>query len=370
MRSSLRPLRIAMIGQGFMGRAHSNAFHQVSHFFDLPFRLERKLLCGRNERELAATADTWGWAETSLDWESAVERPDIDVVDIAAPNDMHAPIAIRAAEAGKMVWCEKPLSLDAREGLRMADAARGVPNMVWYNYRRVPALAYAKQLVSEGRLGRVYHYRAAHLQQWGADTSRAGAWRFQPGVAGSGVSADLLSHVIDTALWINGPIREVCAERVTFVPERAVDDACILLARFENGSVGTLEASRFAVGCRNRSTVETHGSQGMLRFDLDAINDLEFLDATEPPEIQGLRRISVTGPNHPYADRFWRPGHALGFEHTFIAALADFLGALATGRDFHPNFDDALVVQQILDAAIRSAETGSWRAVSASGAAQ
>ena len=356
-------LNVALIGQGFMGRAHSNAYRQVRNFFDVPYDLRLKVLCGRNPESLEKSAALWGWEEVSTDWRATVARKDIDVVDIAAPNALHAPMALAAAEAGKIVLCEKPLALTREEAGRMAAAARRVPNMVWFNYRRVPAVAFARRLVEEGRIGRVFHYRAAYLQEWGNDPTRPPSWKLDPAVAGSGVLGDLLSHAIDMGLWLNGPIRELTALLHTFAPGRAVDDAALLLARFENGSVGSFEATRYAVGCRNQNRFEIHGDRGMLRFNLEQMNHLEFADAAEPRAMQGTRSILVTGPDQPYSGNFWKPGHVIGYEHTFVAALGDFLTALAAGQPFHPDFDDGLGVQTVLDAAAKSAQSRQWVAV-------
>jgi predicted dehydrogenase len=344
-----------------MGRVHSNAYRQAPHFFDLPFVLDCRVICGRNRESLEKMAGIWGWSGVETDWRAVVNRRDIDLVDIAVPNALHAPIAIAAAESGKMVLCEKPLATSAREGMRMAEAARLVPNMVWFNYRRVPAVAFCRRLIDEGRIGKVFHYRATYLQEWGNDPDRPPGWKTQRAEAGSGVLGDLLSHLVDTALWLNGPVREVSALLHTFAPDRDVDDAALLLARFDNGSIGTFEATRYAVGCRNRNAFEIHGERGMLRFNLEDLNRLEFLDATGPRNLQGARNMLVTGPDHPYAANFWKPGHIIGYEHTFIAALADFLNAVACGEEPHPNFDDAMRTQLVLDAAERSACSKTWQ---------
>ncbi len=343
-----------------MGRAHSNAYAQVKHFFEIPFEIERAVLCGRDRARLEQTAAAWEWREVETDWRAVVSRKDIDLVDVAAPNALHAPMAIAAAEAGKIVLCEKPLGVSAAEGARMAEAVRGLPNMVWFNYRRVPAVAFARQLIDEGRIGRVFHYRATYLQQSGNDPSRPPSWKTDRAIAGSGVIGDLLSHLVDTALYLNGPIRELSAMAETFAPGRDVDDACIALARFANGSVGSFEASRYGVGCRNRNAFEIHGERGMIGFNLERLNHLEFYDATEPRNTQGARGILVTGPDQPYAGRYWKPGHTIGYEHTFINALGDFLHALAKDEEFHPNFEDAQKVQLILDAVQKSAQSGQW----------
>ena len=358
-------LNVAMIGAGFMGKAHSNAFCQVGHFFDIAYNLRRKVVCARNPAKLEALATRWAWDEMQTDWQLVVERPDVDIIDIAVPNALHAPIALAAAKAGKIVFCEKPLGTSLREAQEMADAVRKVPNMVWYNYRRVPAVAFAKQLIDEGRIGQPYHYRAVYLNQSGVDPSKATTWRYSKSSAGSGATGDLLSHSIDTALYLNGPIEQLTAQTHTFAPGRDVDDAVILLAKFGNGTLGTFEATRYGVGCRNRNAFEINGSGGMLRFNLESMNQLEFLDASDPPSMQAVRNLTVTGPNHPYSEIFWKPGHLIGYEHTFIAALGDFLTALAAKQPFHPNFDDALEVERVLDTVSKSSASRNWERVNA-----
>src|SRR5579862_892568 len=345
-----KKLNVAMIGTGFIAKAHSNAFRQVTHFFDVPYEIGLKVVCGRNPAKLEAAAALWGWEETSTDWQEVVARPDIDVVDIAVPNVLHGPIALAAAKAGKMIWCEKPLANSLQEAEGMAQAVRGIPNLVWFNYRRIPAVVFAKRLLEEGRLGQTFHYRALYLNQSGNDPSKAGTWRYKRSEAGLGAAGDLLSHSIDSALYLNGPIAELTAMTHTFVPGRDVDDATYFLARYANGSVGTFEATRYGVGCRNRHAFEINGSKGMLRFNLEEMNQLEFFDATEPPNQQGMRNITVTGPDQPYSTNFWKPGHIIGYEHTFIATLGDFLRSLESGEPFHPNFEDGLAVEQVLSA--------------------
>jgi predicted dehydrogenase len=356
-------LRVALLGQGFMGKAHSNAYCQAPHFFDLPFKIRRKLLCGRDAASLAAMAERWGWEETSTDWRAAIERKDIDAVDICLPNHLHAPVAIAAAQAGKIVFCEKPLALTLADARQMVEAARRVPTMVWFNYRRVPAIAYARQLLDQGRLGAIFHYNASYKQQWGADTSRDGTWKMDPAQAGSGVGDDLLTHVIDTALFLNGPITETIAQTRVIAPNRVVDDAVIALVSFANGSAGTFEATRFGIGCKNRKAFEIHGSSGMLRFNLEELNRLQFLDFSNPSVEQGVRDVLVTDMKHPIFGSFWRPGHIIGYEHTFIAALSEFLDCLSKNEDFHPNFADGLAVQEVFDAVQRSAKTRQWTTV-------
>lgn len=355
-----KPMNIAMVGTGFIARAHSNAFHQVGHFFDVPFALRMKVVCGRDPARLAALARQWEWEETAADWESVVNRPDIDIVDIAAPNLLHAPIAIAAAKAGKIVFCEKPLAMSVAEAESMAEAVRGTPNLVWFNYRRVPAIALAKRFIEEGRLGRVFHYRSYYFNQSGADPTKAQSWRYKRAAAGSGAIGDLLSHLLDTARYLNGEITGLAASTHRFVPGREVDDAVQVMARFANESIGSFEASRFGVGRRNGNGFEIYGSKGNLAFDLEDMNRLRFFDATEAPATQGERNILVTGPDHPYASVFWKPGHLIGYEHTFIATLGDFLQALARGEQFHANFEDGLWVQRVMDKVEASAASGGW----------
>lgn len=355
-----RKLNIALIGHGFMGRAHSNAFHQVGRFFEIPIELRLKVVCGRCEATLNRMASDWGWEETATDWEQVVGRPDIDVVDICTPNYLHEPIAVAAAQAGKIVLCEKPLANSVQEAERMVDAARHVPTLVWFNYRRAPAVALARKLSEEGCIGDVFHYRGLYLQSWGTSPSDPNAWRFVPGQAGSGVIGDLLSHSLDLATWLNGPLRRLCSQIHTFAKGREVDDAVMLLAEFSNGSIGTFEASRFATGNQNRNCFEINGSRGSLEFNLEEMNYLQFSDLCDDAQIQGRRKILTTGPGHAYVDRFWPPGHTIGYEHTFITTLADFISALEKDERFRPDFADALGIQRLLAAVTRSSGTSTW----------
>ena len=355
-----RQLNIVMVGSGSIARAHANAFDQVMHFFDIPFELRKKVLCGRTQARLDAFAAQWGWEETALDWESAVARPDIDIVDIATPNALHAPIALAAAAAGKIIFCEKPLAISAAEAEQMTQAVASRPNLVWFNYRRVPAIVFAKQLIDEGHIGQVFHYRSHYFNQSGVDPAKGKTWRYQLGPAGSGAIGDLLSHSLDTALYLNGELTELCASTHTFVAGREVDDAVMLMSRFANGSIGTFEASRFGVGRRNGTGFEIYGSKGSLAFDLEDMNRLQFFDATDKPALQAWRNLLVTGPDHPYATNFWKPGHLIGYEHTFIATLGDFFRALAKNQPFHPDFRDALRIQKLMDAIQSSASLRKW----------
>src|SRR3954454_8480451 len=291
----MKKLNVALIGYGFMGRTHSNAFRKVNNFFDLDYQPVMKAVCARDEAKVKAFADKWGWESTECDWRKIIERDDIDLVDIGSPNNTHAEIAIAAAKAGKMVMCEKPLSMDGKEGEKMVAAIEkaGVPNMVWYNYRRVPAVTLAKQLIDEGRLGKIFHYRAKFLQDWtiSRDLPQGGAglWRLDADVAGSGGTGDLVAHCIDTGIWWNGPVREVCAMTETFIKERKhqesgrveevrIDDASAFLARFENGSLGTFEATRYARGHKALYTLEINGEHASIAWDLHDLHRLQYFD--------------------------------------------------------------------------------------------
>ena len=355
-----RQVNIAMVGSGFIARAHSSAFDQVMHFFDIPCKLRKKIVCGRAPAKLEAFATQWGWEETALDWQSVVTSPNIDIVDIATPNDLHTPIALAAAAAGKILFCEKPLARSVAEAEQMSQAVAGRPNLVWFNYRRIPAVVFAKQLIAEGRIGQVFHYRSHYFNQSGVDPAKGKTWRYQRDQAGSGAIGDLLSHSLDTAIYLNGEPAELSASTYTFVPGREVDDAVMLMARFVNGSMGTFEASRFGVGHRNRTGFEIFGSRGSLAFDLEEMNHLQFFDATEKPALQAQRHLLVTGPDHPYATNFWKPGHLIGYEHTFIATLGDFFQAFAKNQPFHPDFRDALRIQKLMEAIQSSAASGRW----------
>jgi predicted dehydrogenase len=353
-------LNVAMIGTGFIANVHSNAFRQVGHFFDIPFDLCRRVICGRDRTKLEKISSRWGWNETETDWRKVVARKDIDAIDIAVPNALHSAIAIAAAEAGKIILCEKPLASSLEEAERMAKAAQRIPNAVWFNYRRIPAVVLAKQLLTEGRIGEVFHYRALYLNQSGNDPSKGNTWRYKRSEAGMGAAGDLLSHCLDIALYLNGGIEELSAMMHTFAPHRDVDDATLLLARFANGSIGTFEATRYGVGCQNRNAFEVNGSKGMLGFTLDEMNQLNFVDATDPARLQGARNISVTALDHPYGKNFWKPGHILGYEHPFIATLGDFLNSVARHEPFHANFEDALAVQRVLHAVEKSSSSRTW----------
>jgi predicted dehydrogenase len=384
-----KPLRIGMIGYGFMGRAHSNAYRQVSQFFDLQHKPVLQACCARNEAKIKEFAANWGYASYETDWKKLIARDDIDVIDIGSPNNTHLEITLAAAKAGKMILCEKPLAMTVAEGEQMVAAVEkaGVANMVWYNYRRVPAIALARQVVDEGRIGRPFHYRATYLQDWtiAEDVPQGGAalWRLDVAVAGSGVTGDLLAHSIDTAEWLNGPIRRVTAATETFVKERkhvetgkvqpvGIDDACMFLAQFANGSMGTFESTRYARGRKNFNTFELNGERGSVYFDLEDPQYLQYFKYADPKtgqkvegHLTGWQKVHVTNSEHPYMDKWWVPGCTIGYEHTFINALADFLQGLETGKGTQPDFRCALHTQRVCDAVLASAKSGAWVEISA-----
>ncbi len=375
----MQPLNIGMIGYGFMGRAHSNAYKRVNDFFaGLKYRPALKAACGRNAEAVAAFANQWGYESVETDWRKLIERDDIDAVDICTPNNLHKDIAVAAAAAGKMILCEKPLSVDPAEGEQMCRAVEsvGVANMVWYNYRRTPAIAMAKQIIDEGKLGRIFHYRANFLQDWtiAADVPQGGAgtWRLDVAAAGSGVLGDLLAHCIDTAVWLNGPIRDVSAMTETFVKRRThaetgtvepvgIDDACAFLCHFANGSLGSFEATRYARGHKAQYTFEINGEHAAIAWDLHDLHRLEYFDHADEERLRGWRSIHITdGGVHPYMDKWWVPGLQIGYEHTFIHQIADFLTALAAGEPCSPTFRDAMETQQICHAVGQSAAERRW----------
>src|SRR4249919_1107361 len=367
----MKKLNIGMIGYGFMGRTHSNAFSQVNHFFDVLYQPVLKTLCARNAERAQDFAAKWGYESVETDWRSLVESPDIDLIDIASPNDTHAEIAIAAARAGKMVTCEKPLGRTAAEAQAMVSAVEtaGVANMVWYNYRRVPAVVLLKHLIDEGKLGRIFHYRAQFLQDWtiSRDLPQGGEglWRLDVGVAGSGVTGDLLAHCIDTALWLNGPIHEVTAMTETFIKERkhnlsgrvepvGIDDASAVLTRFENGSLAMFEATRYARGHKALYTLEINGADASARWDLPDLHRLQWFDPRDEGQPRGWRSIHVTDSDHPYMKHWWVPGLQIGYEHTFIHQFADFLTGIATGQPASPTFREGLATDCVTDAVLKS----------------
>jgi predicted dehydrogenase len=383
-------LGVGMIGYAFMGAAHSQAWRSAGHFFDLPLAPQLNVLCGRDPAATAAAATRLGWADTESDWRRVIERDDVQLVDICTPGDTHAEIAIAALEAGKHVLCEKPLANSVAEAELMVAAAeaardRGVRSMVGFNYRRVPAISLARQLVAAGRLGRIRHVRAVYLQDWIVDPQFPLVWRLQADRAGSGALGDIGAHIVDAAQFIVGDqLSGVSGLTETFIKERplpaasaglraegaagygpvTVDDAALFIGRFAGGALGSFEATRFATGRKNALRIELNGSRGSLAFDLESLNELQFYDGTEDADTAGFRRILVTEPSHPYIGAWWPPGHLLGYEHTFTHQAVDLVNDIAADRDPVPSFADGLRVQLVLDAVQRSAaHSGSWQPI-------
>lgn len=374
-----KQLRIGLIGTGFMGRTHSNGYNRVPNFFpELEYTPVLKAVCSRNAEKVQAFADQWGYESIETDWRKLIARDDIDAVDICTPNDSHAEIAIAAAKAGKMILCEKPLSRNLEEGQAMVDAieAAGVESTVWYNYRRLPAVTLAKQIVDSGKLGKIYHYRANFLQDWtiSADLPQGGTglWRMDSEAAGSGVTGDLLAHCIDTAMWLNGAITDVSAVTETFVKERmhqltgkvqpvGIDDACIFHCHFANGSLGLFESTRYARGHKALYTFEINGADASIRWDLHDLNRLEYFDHRDESIVRGWRSIIVTDGDQPYMDKWWVGGLGIGYEHSFVHQVADFLKSLEEGKPCSPNFKEALQTQKVCEAVIDSANSRSWK---------
>jgi len=378
----MKQLNIGLVGYGFMGRTHSNAFLQAPRFFKLPYKPVLKAVAARNQDRVKAFADNWGYESFETDWRALVDRKDIDVIDIASPNDTHLEIAVAAAKAGKMVMCEKPLGRTAAEAEKMVAAVESakVPNTVWYNYRRVPAVVLIKNLLEQGKFGRIFHYRANFLQDWTISQELPqggeGLWRLDVAVAGSGVTGDLLAHNIDTALWLNGPISEVVAMTETFIKERkhnltgkvepvGIDDASAVLCRFENGSLAIFEATRYARGHKALYTLEINGEHASAFWDLHDLHRLEFFDHKDEGRVRGWRSVHVTDGDHPYMKHWWVPGLQIGYEHTFIHQFAEFVQAAAEGKSLSPTFREGLATDYVTDAILKSAKTRQWEKVGA-----
>jgi predicted dehydrogenase len=385
-------LRVAMIGYGFMGAAHSQGWRTAPRVFDLPAEPEMAVIVGRNADAVTAAANKWGWAESATDWREVIARDDIDVVDIVTPGDSHAEIAIAALEAGKHVLCEKPLANTVAEAEAMAEAAeraavRGVRAMVGFTYRRVPAVTFLRNLISEGAVGTVNQVRASYRQDWLVDPDMPLAWRLQKEHAGSGALGDIGAHAIDLAQFVTGlNLEKVSGTIDTIVKERplldsgsglsgtagngygqvTVDDIAIFTGRFDSGALASFEASRFATGRKNALQIEVSGDKGALAFDLEDLNSVQFYDRTAPADRQGFRKILVTEAEHPYVSAWWPAGHMLGYEHGFSHQVKDLVDGIKAGTDPHPTFADGLRVQRVLDAVERSSENDSaWTRVAA-----
>jgi len=386
-----KTLRVGMIGYGFMGKAHSNAWRQAPRFFPLKAHVAMHTICGRQAAAVQAVRAHLGWENASHDWSEVVESPLIEVVDIATPNVSHAEIAIAAARAGKHVLCEKPLALNVKQAEAMLTAAQKnkVVHMVCHNYRRVPAIALARKIIGEGALGEVHHFRARYAQDWLVDPEYPLKWRLDKNTSGSGAHGDINVHIIDLARYLVGEFKEVCGLMHTFTKERpltaavgskmtalsakavekkgkvTVDDAALFIGRFANGALASLEATRCAAGRKNHLTLEINGAKGSLFFDLEDMNRLKFYETANPADRQGFRDILVTHPDgaHPYVNHYWRNGHLLGYEHTFIHTIADFINACVEGKPVHPTFEDGFRNQQVLEAVETSIKKGQWAKV-------
>jgi len=382
-----KSLSVGMIGYRFMGKAHSNAWRQASHFFPLKAEIRMHTLCGREAAGVKAARRELGWENASTSWKDLVANPEIDIVDINTPNESHAEIAIAAARAGKHVLCEKPLAMTVAQCKSMLEAAKKnrVVNMVCHNYRRIPAIAQAKKMISDGALGNLYHYHARYAQDWIVDPDFPLVWRLQKGISGSGTHGDINAHIIDLGRYLVGEFKEVCGLMHTFIKQRptmdaaakgkglggkagkrmgkvTVDDTAICIGRFKNGAIANLEATRFALGRKNHIAIEINGSKGSLAFDFEDMNRLKFFDNSRPDDRQGFSDILVTQPNgiHPYVGAWWPPGHILGYEHTFVHTIADFVNACVARKSVQPTFEDGLRNQQVLEAVEKSAKTRHW----------
>jgi predicted dehydrogenase len=382
-----RTFRVGMIGYRFMGKAHSNAWRQAPRFFPLKAHLELHTICGRSAASVQSVRANLGWENATTDWREVVESPLIDIVDIATPNDSHAEIAIAAARAGKHVLCEKPLAMTVKQAEAMLAAAQKakIVHMVCHNYRRVPAIALARRMIGEGALGEIYHFRARYAQDWLVDPDHPMKWRLDKSVSGSGAHGDINVHIIDLARYLVGEFKEVCGLMHTFTKERpltgvtgkaqsqtakalekkgnvTVDDAALFIGRFASGALASLEATRCAAGRRNHLSLEINGGKGSLVFDLEDMNRLKFFDTASPADRQGFRDILVTQPNgaHPYVNHYWRDGHLLGYEHTFVHTVADFVNACIEGKPVHPTFEDGLKNQRVLEAVELSVKKSQW----------
>jgi predicted dehydrogenase len=385
-----REIRVGLIGYKFMGKAHSNAYNAAPRFFELDAVPVMKAICGRDEAGVKAAAKKWGWESYETSYRKLVKRNDIDLVDVSTPNNSHYEITLAALRAGKAVACEKPLAMNSEQAHEMAVEARRrrLPNMVWFNYRRCPAVSLARQIIEEGRLGRIFHVRATYLQDWIIDPQFPLAWRLQKGVAGSGAHGDLNAHLIDLARFLVGEFQEVAGRAHTFIEKRpieaaarhteggqggglsgkgsskkgkvTVDDTVVFLAMLERGVVGTFEATRFAQGRKNYNRIEINGSDGSLAWSFERMNELEYFNAKDPKYVQGWRTIMATESIHPYVKAYWPPGHVLGYEHACVNQAADLMQGIAHRTALKPDFVDGLRCQEVLDAVMESSKSRRW----------
>lgn len=368
-----KEINIGIVGAQFMGRAHSNAWSDVKRFYNLPVTPVLKAVCDINPESEDNFAKRLGWQSFESSWEKLVKRKDIDIIDICAPNMLHMPIAVMAAKEGKHIICEKPIAMNAQEAKQMFESAEtsGVNHMVAFNYRRVPAIAMIKKMINEGKLGKIYHFNAVYYQDWLVDPEFPWVWRNDVKLAGSGAHGDMNAHTVDLARYLVGEIESVCGEEKVFINERkkpgtnetgivSADDSTSFLARFRDGAIGNFIATRFATGKKNFLRLEIFGSNGSVTFNLERLNELEYYSRRDEPGEQGFRNIIVTENTHPYIDKWWPPGHIIGWEHTFIHEIGDFLLALAENKKIKPDFNDGYKCQQILDAVTKSAKTKRW----------
>ncbi len=379
----MKKLNVGMIGYKFMGKAHSNAWKKAPYFFDTPVEPVLKVVCGRHAGPLKAFADRWGWEEIETDWKKVIEREDVDIVDIGVPTHLHHEIALAAAKAGKQIFCEKPMAVSYDQAKEMFEAAKenGITHYLNHNYRRCPAVRLAKQLIDDGKIGRIFHWRGAYHQSWIIDPQFPLTWHLRKETAGSGPHNDLNSHSVDLARYLVGEIKSVACMTAQFIPERplpdeeaagtfkgattgegkgkvTVEDAAFMLVEFENGALGSFEATRFAPGRKNYNYFEIYGSKGSIIFDLERMNELKFFSNEDPENAQGFRTIIATEACHDYMENWWPPGHIIGYEHEFVHAVVDFLAAVENGTTIEPNFYDGMKEMQILDAGLKSAEDG------------
>jgi len=379
---------IGLIGYAFMGKTHSNAYRQVDKFFDPTVTPVLRAICGRNEDNVKRAADNLGWQSYETDFQKLIARDDIDIIDVSSPGNEHLPMAIAAAKAGKTVFCEKPLGNTLDEAKQMMHAAddAGVVNMVCFNYRRVPAIALAKKMIDDGTLGKIYHFRARYLQDWIADPAFPLVWRLRKEIAGSGTLGDIGAHIVDIGHFLCGDLASVAGTMETFIKQRplqaattgteglnaaastemgdvTVDDAAVFVGRFENGALGSFEATRFAPGRRNFNTFEINGEKGSVAFNFERMNELEYYNANDPDDRQGFRTINVNEGSQPYAGIYWPPGHIIGYEHTFINTVYDLLEGHASGVSPHPNFRQGAQVNAVLDAIEKASDSKKWEDV-------
>lgn len=377
-------LNIGLVGYKFMGKAHSNAFRKVSMFFEPSVNICMKAICGRDEAWVKESAEKYGWESYETTWEDLVKRDDIDVIDITAPSNVHKEIAIAAAKAGKHVFCEKPLALNLKDAREMLEAVKEakVKHQIGFNYRFAPAIQLAKKLIDEGKLGTIYHFRGLYLQDFIVDPNFPLVWRLDKEIAGSGSHGDLGAHLIDLARFLVGEFHEVIGMSETFIKERplvekmtglsgkaqedakmgqvTVDDATLFLARFKNGALGSFEATRFATGHKNGMSLEINGSKGSIKFEFERMNELQYYSAEDEEGLQGFRLIQVTEDIHPYADAWWPVGHVIGYEHTFVHEMYEFIEAIAKDKPTSPDFYDGVKCSQVLEAVELSIENRQW----------